>query len=343
MCRVPQVRSHAARKVICGGQAGGASLALHLGSGWPDRRGGGVAMRAINHPGCSLVIQEGDLLLLQSAFCGCGRGCTDVRRGTGEDETDPDVRLSECGPQLREGLGACSWETEVMPGLDTGVLTRGVTCSAERRTDDTAETRFQPFACCRRHGRGTHGRSLRGEGAVAGEEAEAVLGGLELDGGALREEQHVAFLGVRDFACRLVGEDEFTGDDDLHLVVGVRVHERFGSLQFEEAGAHDRAFGVVQGVADCSDRAGLVHRRQTDITAYYLVDGSGLGQVSYEGGFHGYSCVNSVVSVSSELFVVVRTVRLRVGDGTAVKSPQSPRLSPGRGSVNQAFPVSRGA
>ena len=50
-----------------------------------------MAVRAVNYPGGGLITQECDLLLLQSAFrCG-GCGCTDIRRGTGEDEADSDV------------------------------------------------------------------------------------------------------------------------------------------------------------------------------------------------------------------------------------------------------------
>jgi hypothetical protein len=55
-----------------------------------------VAVRAVNYPGSSLVIQEGDLLLLQSAFSGDCCGCTDVRRGAGEYEADSDVGTFEC-------------------------------------------------------------------------------------------------------------------------------------------------------------------------------------------------------------------------------------------------------
>jgi hypothetical protein len=48
-------------------------------------------MRAVNDAGSGLVTEKGELLLLQSAFRGRGRGCTDVRRGAGEYEADSDV------------------------------------------------------------------------------------------------------------------------------------------------------------------------------------------------------------------------------------------------------------
>ncbi|QYF89195.1 hypothetical protein KY499_13800 [Arthrobacter sp. PAMC25284] len=48
-------------------------------------------MSAENNTGSDVVTQEGYLLFQQPTFRGGGCGCMDVRRGTGEYETDPDA------------------------------------------------------------------------------------------------------------------------------------------------------------------------------------------------------------------------------------------------------------
>ena len=54
-----------------------------------------MAVRAVNYSGSGLVTEKGELLLLESAFRGGGRGCADVRRWPGEYEANSNVGTSE--------------------------------------------------------------------------------------------------------------------------------------------------------------------------------------------------------------------------------------------------------
>ncbi len=70
---------------------------------------------------------------------------------------------------------------------------------------------------------------------LANKEAQPVAIRTEGNLGPLGEIQHVSWRRMHLLAC-LILDVEFALDDDLHLVVGVRVHERRALFQAVEAG-----------------------------------------------------------------------------------------------------------
>lgn len=100
-------------------------MTLHLGAGRLIN-GGGKAMRAINKPGSGFLGQEGYLIAQKSAVCGSCCGCTDIRRGACEYQTDTYTGTAEHRLEFREALGGYRFEMEIVPGLAIGVWKCGV-------------------------------------------------------------------------------------------------------------------------------------------------------------------------------------------------------------------------
>jgi hypothetical protein len=120
-------------------------LTLHLGTVCPVY-GGGKAVRTINKPGSGFLGQECYLFAQEAAVRGDCSGGTDIGRWARKYETGAYTGTADHGRELREGVGGCRFEMEIVPGLAIGVWNCGVTCGSERYTDDTAETRFQAGA-----------------------------------------------------------------------------------------------------------------------------------------------------------------------------------------------------